>query len=413
MDFTPLHRQSGGLVSFSPDGRYLASTIKDRLVIRDAESLEVRHTYTCTYVVQDVQWSPHSDYLLSVSYKQARVDVWSLHDDKWHAELDESFTGLSNARWARDGLHVLTVSEFQFRLNIWSMLTGEQLCVQYPKYKDKGEAQQVLATFGVDAIDCENLAWSPDGRYIAVWDTAVDYKVFVYNPLGVLKSTYQAYVDGLGIKSVRWDPFSQFLAIGSYDQQIRFLNTYNWTPFTTLKHPTNISNPDVRIYVEIDVSNEINETSHRFASKKLLRRFELRDKLLSVPTVVPDGTKPNPKLGVGFMEFDQSGHYLCTRNDNMPNSLWIWDMKELRLYAHITLIDPVRIVRWNPSYPGLLAFSSGVNCIYLWRPERGCEFYELPAANFNLAHFTWSPSGRALALWDKERCHLGHLAHLK
>lgn len=50
--------------------------------------------------------------------------------------------------------------------------------------------------------------------------TFLQYKVFIYHPDGRLAKTYSAYDSGLGIKTVRWSPSSQFLAIGSYDQKV-------------------------------------------------------------------------------------------------------------------------------------------------------------------------------------------------
>ncbi|KAJ1975108.1 hypothetical protein H4R35_003304, partial [Dimargaris xerosporica] len=159
----------------------------------------------------------------------------------------------------------------------------------------------------------------------------------------------------------------------------------------------------------VDASSDVNDAGHKFATKKILRRFELEDKYLNVPTVVPDANKPNPKLGVGLLDFNSNGEYMISRNDNMPNCLWVWNMKSLRLCAFIHMLDPVRIARWNPALPSLLAFACSENCVYLWRPDKGCEFYELPAANFQLVNFKWSPTGRSLAFMDKELFHLGYL----
>lgn len=36
-------------------------------------------------------------------------------------------------------------------------------------------------------------------------------------------SSFEAYEDALGIKSVSWAPSSQFLAVGSYDQTVRMI----------------------------------------------------------------------------------------------------------------------------------------------------------------------------------------------
>ena len=40
--------------------------------------------------------------------------------------------------------------------------------------------------------------------------------------------SYSAYDDALGIKTVRWSPTGQLLAVGSFDQKLRVLNCLNW-----------------------------------------------------------------------------------------------------------------------------------------------------------------------------------------
>ena len=72
--------------------------------------------------------------------------------------------------------------------------------------------------FRVATSDLADLAWAPDGSMLAVWDSALAYKVAVYRPDGACVGTYQAYDGALGIRCVTWSPDSQLLAIGSYDQ---------------------------------------------------------------------------------------------------------------------------------------------------------------------------------------------------
>jgi WD40 repeat protein len=69
-------------------------------------------------------------------------------------------------------------------------------------------------------MDLEGLLWSPDGRFLAIWDSCLEYKMYIYYPDGRLVTCFSAYDGGLGIKSVTWSPSSQFLAIGSYDQKV-------------------------------------------------------------------------------------------------------------------------------------------------------------------------------------------------
>jgi len=66
--------------------------------------------------------------------------------------------------------------------------------------------------------DLSDLAWSPNGTCFVVWDTPLTYKLLVYSSKGHCLSSYCAYQDALGIRSVAWSPSGQMLAIGSYDQ---------------------------------------------------------------------------------------------------------------------------------------------------------------------------------------------------
>ena len=80
-------------------------------------------------------------------------------------------------------------------------------------------------------MDAQGLKWSPCGRWLAVWDSAVaGYKVLVYTADGHLFRTHEKPCEGLGIKSVEWSPSSDFLTIGSYDGRLCFLSNYTFSP---------------------------------------------------------------------------------------------------------------------------------------------------------------------------------------
>jgi WD40 repeat protein len=62
--------------------------------------------------------------------------------------------------------------------------------------------------------------WSYDGRFLVLWESLIEYKVFIYYPDGRIASSYSPYADFLGIKCISWSPSSQLLAIGGFDEKV-------------------------------------------------------------------------------------------------------------------------------------------------------------------------------------------------
>jgi WD40 repeat protein len=169
-------------------------------------------------------------------------------------------------------------------------------------------------------VDLENLSWSPDGRFIAVWESSMEYKIVIYYPDGRLVSSYSAYDFGLGIKSVTWSPSSQFLVVGSYDQKVRFLNYYTWKPLIEFLHPVNLTAADVKIYKEVSTLDfkelaAVSTWTHLNSSSEKIRYF-MSTGPIRIPSIKPDKDKPHPKVGVSLVKFNSDGRYLATRNGN-------------------------------------------------------------------------------------------------
>ncbi|KAJ3106075.1 WD repeat-containing protein wrap73 [Phlyctochytrium planicorne] len=403
-DFTELYKQTSYLCRYSPSSASLATAVDHRLVIRDADTLKIRHIFNCSDTISDIAWSADSELILCCSYKKGLIQVWSLKDLEWTCVIEEGASGLTGVRWAPDGRHVLSFSDFQLRITVWSLITKEACYIQYPKFNDRGfafrkdgrylalaerrdskdtisiydcEEWTLLKHFPVDTMDLEDLAWSPDGRYIAVWDTNLEYKVLIYFPDGRLIKSYSAYEYGLGVKSACWSPSSQFFAIGSYDEK--------------------------QVFNEVDRSAAV-----RGSVLQTHERPKLDYTIIQPPVTVfnekVDLEKPNPKRGIGICEFSCDGQYLATRNDNMPRTVWIWDLVNLCQVALIQQGRTVRQLKWNPIKPKVLAFTCGGSYFYVYRgPMQGCEPIEVPTLNFNITKIEWSPDGGGLLLMDKDK----------
>jgi len=261
----------------------LCQSEQNRVVVRDSESLDVLRTYSCLDVVSELSWSPDSEYLLASQLKRKIVQVFSVADPSWTCKIDEALAGLTHACWAPDSRHILTRSEYNLRLSIWSLVRKQVTYIRTPKlmaalagssedapvlggnggvrFSNGGtliavlsrvECKDVLSIYSVaadaasptggwdllkqfhiDTDDCVQIEWSPNDAHILCVDSALQYNIAVYTPSGQKLASHRAYEHALGVKGsgqgVRWSPHNSFLAIGSYDQNVRIFNNATWT----------------------------------------------------------------------------------------------------------------------------------------------------------------------------------------
>nr|XP_035945619.1 WD repeat-containing protein WRAP73 isoform X2 [Halichoerus grypus] len=279
MNFSEVFKLSSLLCKFSPDGKYLASCVQYRLVIRDVNTLQILQLYTCLDQIQHIEWSADSLFILCAMYKRGLVQVWSLEQPEWHCRIDEGSAGLVASCWSPDGRHILNTTEFHLRITVWSLCTKSVSYIKYPKACQQGIAftrdgrymalaerrdckdhvsvfvcsdWQLLRHFDTETQDLAGIEWAPNGCVLAVWDTCLEYKVLLYSLDGRLLSAYCAYEWSLGVKSVAWSPSSQFLAVGSYDGKVRILNHVTWKMITEFGHPATVNNPKIVVYKEAE-----------------------------------------------------------------------------------------------------------------------------------------------------------------
>ncbi|XP_059759776.1 WD repeat-containing protein WRAP73 isoform X2 [Balaenoptera ricei] len=390
MNFSEVFKLSSLLCKFSPDGKYLASCVQYRLVVRDANTLQIRQLYTCLDQIQHIEWSADSLFILCALYKRGLVQVWSLEQPEWHCKIDEGSAGLVASCWSPDGRHILNTTEFHLRITVWSLCTKSVSYIKYPKACQQGitftrdgrylalaerrdckdyvsilvcSDWQLLRHFDTDTQDLAGIEWAPNGCVLAAWDSCLEYKILLYSLDGRLLSTFCAYEWSLGIKSVAWSPSSQFLAVGSYDGKVRILNHVTWKMITEFGHPATINNPKI--------------------------------------TLKPAPDRANPRIGIGALAFSPDSCFLATRSDSVPTAVWIWDIQKLRLLAALEQLSAVRCFQWDPRQ-ARLAICTGGSKVYLWSPA-GCVSVQVPGeGDFQVLSLCWHLSGDSLALLSKD-----------
>uniref|UniRef100_A0A8C7GWK2 WD repeat containing, antisense to TP73 n=1 Tax=Oncorhynchus kisutch TaxID=8019 RepID=A0A8C7GWK2_ONCKI len=420
MNFSEVFKQSNQLCRVSPDGKYLATCVQYRLVVRDVNTLQILHLYTCLDQIVHMEWSSDSLFILCAMYKRGLVQVWSLEQPDWYCKIDEGSIGLVSSRWSPDGRHILNTTEFHLRVTVWSLCTKAVSYIKYPKACQKGKYVSVCMCFSARGLgdrhfetetqDLAGVEWSPNGCVLAVWDSCLEYKVLLYSLDGRLLSTFSAYEWSLGIKSLAWSPSSQFLAIGSYDGKVRILNHITWKKVTEFDHPASINNTKAVVYKEVERkpvvgSADLSIQQHITMGSTLFNtqsKYEICPLPVQVPVVKPDLDRANPKVGVSSMAFSSDNRYLATKNDNMACVVWVWDMQRLGLLAVLEQTSAVRCFQWDPRRPRL-ALCTGNAKLYLWSPA-GCVSVQVPAeGGFQVQSVTWHCSGDSLILLGKEQ----------
>ncbi|KAF0036443.1 hypothetical protein F2P81_011755 [Scophthalmus maximus] len=410
MNFSEVFKQSNQLCKVSPDGKYLATCVQYRLVVRDVSTLQILQLYTCLDQISHMDWSSDSLFVLCAMYKRGLVQVWSLEQPDWHCKIDEGSIGLVSSRWSPDGRHILNTTEFHLRVTVWSLCTKAVSYIKYPKACQKGidfsqdgcymalaerrdckdyvsvfvcDDWHLLRHFETETQDLAGLEWSPNGCVLAVWDSCLEYKVLLYSLDGRLLSMYSAYEWSLGVKSVTWSPSSQFLAIGSYDEKVRILNHITWKKITQFDHPATINSTKAVVYKEVErrqASGSGDLSIHNITIGTTLfntqSKYEICPLPVQIPVVKPDPDRANPKIGVSSLAFSSDSRYLATKNDNMATVVWVWDMQRMSLVAVLEQTSSVRCFQWDPRRPRLALCTANTK-LYLWSPS-GCVSVQVP-----------------------------------
>lgn len=257
----------------SPQGTLVAELHPPYLSIRDALTLR---TVRCITIPADIStrtakihWAPidaksqyATRFLLS---DEQKIRIWDLRDPKWTVFIANGSAGMGKIANAEFGLmgEVLVWNDFGSKVTVWDIEKGRGIEIRDPKYADgrgsgyrprrDGEpgifalltrpgphdvlslhrpgSYEVIRSLELPTTDAQGLKWSPDGRWIAIWDTPREgHKVFILTCDG---HTYRQWTGqnlekvakGLGVRCVEWSPSGDFLAIGDFDGRITLLNT--------------------------------------------------------------------------------------------------------------------------------------------------------------------------------------------
>ena len=206
-------------MEWSPDSKYLACGVYKRGLI------QVRRRrppgFSGALSATPLQWflSAIVGGAALTRARRRRRQVWSAEENDWKCKIDAGAEGVMHMRWSPDSRHVVTIAEFNLRATVWSLLDKTSVAVPMPKHAKTGldfsadgeymavahrqdgkdviriystETWLPVSEFYSDTVDMIDLAWSPNGRMLAVWDCNLHYNVLVYSMDGRRLEHYSA-----------------------------------------------------------------------------------------------------------------------------------------------------------------------------------------------------------------------------
>ncbi|TAQ89753.1 hypothetical protein B7494_g1929 [Chlorociboria aeruginascens] len=395
----------------SPNGAYIATILPSKLSIRETRSLGVIRVFALpidfTSAIIWVLWSSSSDRLLLASAEIIRV--FSVTDTHFAASIANPTSGTARITflaWGPADDEIYVFSDFGLKLTVFNLTSSRSVDINAPKLYNAGVATkgfsyrpstnhlalitrgggkdiisihsprslQVMRSWSPETIDAQGVEWSPDGRWLSVWESSGQgHKLIMYTADGHVYKVWngpkptseEKDIDlGAGVKLFSWGPSGAHVAIGDYSRRITLLAVPSFLESIKLLHTMTVKPTDtLQIWQE-----QVSPSPEGF-----IRQFIQASTTTCPPMSKASQTGDNVKSGTNIMIFDKSSTLLASRVEDMPTTIWIWDIAAGVLRTVLLFHAPVAKITWHPVVNELLMIrcegeeSKGI--AQLWNPS--------------------------------------------
>jgi WD40 repeat protein len=441
------HRASVRSVSWSPDGRRLATASWDGTArVWDADGRKILALEGHRSQVNCVAWSPDNTRLATASW-DGTARVWDAVRGRELHRLDGHTGRIWSVAWSPDGTQLATGSQ-DATARVWDADGGrERLAL-------KGHAGDVVCA-----------AWSPDGKFVATG--SADGTARVWNAADGRERLILKGHAGW-VNSVAWSPDGTRLATGSRDGKVKvweavsgretliheghagWINCVAWSPDGTRLatgnsdgtarlwdadgnrellilpgHPCQVNcvawSPDGKL-LAVGSADGTSKLWDAAVGRELLAFQGHRSKVNAV-TWSPDGarlataswdgtakvwdaaggreplTLTGPLGEVWSIAWSPDGTRLATGNSDGTARVWDADGREiLALKGHTSRVISVA---WSPDGTRL-ASASWDGTTRVWDAIAGRELFALTGHTSEVWSVSWSPDGRRLAMGTRD-----------
>ena len=103
------------------------------------------------------------------------------------------------------------------------------------------------------------------------------------------------------------------------------------------------------------------------------------------------------RIGISKMAFSSDNYFLATKNDKMPNILFIWDLNQMNLQFVLIQLNEVVYFEWAKN-ENVLFISTNNNKLYYFTLD-SCKILQL-SKDFNNNALIFSPDGKKMMIKD-------------
>ncbi|KAL8696757.1 MAG: hypothetical protein Q9201_007491 [Fulgogasparrea decipioides] len=342
----------------------------------------------------------------------ARIMVYDVSKPQLYGEIRgaTNLTKLAGVDFGRTPEEIMVFSDFGLKLQIWSLTSKRAVEVKDPKavsanysYRSSTghlalltrpaahdilvimapHTHEVLTTVELATVDARGVVYSPDGNWLAIWDTAsAGCRVLLLTADGHHFKTFTLPQDelNLGVSQVQWSPAGDGLAIGDHRGSVTILHKHTFLPRMRLFHHPTIDIPHGIVWQE-----EIGPSLTRsYAEARQPAESPLQESFQTGKERVP---------GTGLVKFNISGTLLASTSSITPSTLWMYSLRSGQPLTALIHHSPVKSIRWHRIIADLLLITCATPepILYIWRASWARpKILSLPLK---------APSGQPKALW--------------
>ncbi|HAX85896.1 MAG TPA: type IV secretion protein Rhs [Cyanobacteria bacterium UBA11370] len=366
------HTNSVSSVSFSPDGKTLAFASGDKTIkLWDvATGKQITALTGHEELVTSVSFSPDDKTLASGSYDQT-IKLWDVATGKEITTLKGHSHWVNSVSFSPDGKRIASASGDN-TIKLWDVATGKEITTL------KGHEESVNSvSFSPDG---KRIAWASGDNTIKLWDVATGQEI----------TTLKGHSHW--VKSVSFSPDGKTIASASWDKTIKLWDVATGQEITTLKGHEDWVNsvsfsPDGKTIASASTDDTI--------------------KLWDVTTGQEITTLTGHEDWVGSVSFSPDGKMIASASGDKTIKLWdVATGKELtNLKGHSDWVNSVSFSTDGKR----IASASGDKTIKLWDVATGQEITTLKGHEESVNSVSFSPDGKTLAsasgdqtikLWD-------------